>query len=64
MVVVSVKRRKLQRLTPAQAAATAYHEAGHAVIAHHLGQKIGREGASILPDADSDGSGNLSVAFA
>lgn len=61
--MVSAKRRKLRRLTPAQAAATAYHEAGHAVVADHLGQKIGQGGASILSGADFDGYVSLPVCF-
>lgn len=53
--MVSAKHRRLRQLAPAQEAATAYHEAGHAVVADHLGQKIGQGEASILPDADFDG---------
>ena len=34
--------------------ATAYHEAGHAVIAWRLGM-LGKRGASIVPDVDSHG---------
>ena len=50
-----------RRLTPAQRAATAYHEAGHAVVAYYLGQKIGRKGVTIVPDANFDGQVSLPV---
>ena len=35
--------------------ATAYHEAGHAVMALYLGVGLGRQGVSIRPDEDSHG---------
>jgi hypothetical protein len=41
------------RRTKAQQEATAYHEAGHAVVAHHLGYKPSQ--ASIIPTLDTDG---------
>ena len=34
---------------------TAYHEAGHAVVALHLGVGIGRNGVSIVREGDADG---------
>jgi hypothetical protein len=59
-MMVSAKRQK-RRLGPAQRAATAYHEAGHAVVALHLGQKIGRKGAAIVPDAGFDGCVHIPI---
>lgn len=54
---------KPRRLTPAQATATAYHEAGHAVVAHYLGQSVGRKGISIVPDAETSGRVHLPLAL-
>jgi len=34
---------------------TAYHEAGHAVIAHILKAPFGREGVTIVPDGNAAG---------
>jgi hypothetical protein len=41
--------------------ATAYHEAGHAVVAIHLGIGIGRKGVSIIPDPDANRSGRTHI---
>jgi ATP-dependent Zn protease len=49
----SAKRQKLRRLTPAQAAATAYHEAGHAVAALCLHLPI--KHVTIVPENDTHG---------
>jgi hypothetical protein len=37
--------------------ATAYHEAGHAVAAFHLGIGIGRKGVNVIPDSSEDRAG-------
>jgi hypothetical protein len=45
---------------------TAYHEAGHAVAAFHLGIGIGRKGVSVIPDRSEnrDGSAHILKGFA
>ena len=45
-----------KRQTRAQLVVTAYHEAGHAVVAFHLDIGIRRKGVTIVPDHDE---GNL-----
>lgn len=41
--------------------ATAYHEAGHAIIAHMIGLGIRRGGMSIDKDADTDGRTHMQL---
>ena len=38
---------------------TAYHEAGHAVVAFRLGLRIGRGGITIAPSEDSSGTAHI-----
>jgi hypothetical protein len=46
-----------------QEEASAYHEAGHAVVAVLLGIRIGKEGASIIPECDTEGWVHLRKGF-
>lgn len=50
-------------MTTHQLWATAYHEAGHAVIALYLGIGLGRHGVSIRPDEDTHGHVGLRRGF-
>jgi hypothetical protein len=42
-------------MKPDRERATAYHEAGHAVMAFHLGVAPARKGVTIVPDGDASG---------
>jgi hypothetical protein len=42
----------MKRMTKQQLFATAYHEAGDAVVAIDLGTGLGRKGVSIIPDEE------------
>ena len=47
------------KLSKATEEATAYHEAGHAVVALRVGLRIGRRGVSILPGEGSAGTAHV-----
>lgn len=43
--------------------ATAYHEAGHVVIGHRFGIRLGKKGVSIIPDGETSGRAHLPFTF-
>lgn len=49
----------MRKKTRSQLIATAYHEAGHAVMALHLGFRIGSQGVSIVPQSERNGHSHL-----
>jgi len=58
-----VSEKKPVKLGGGQEEASAYHEAGHAVVAVLLGIRLGKEGASIIPECDTEGWVHLRKGF-